>query len=345
MPATTPARARGFWRDTRGAAAAFSSISLLAVVLCIGYCINLADVTHAKMRAQDAADAAAYSGGRVRGNLYAMMGFLNMGKVALYRRNVGYPLTNGQAMLLAQMDRVTGVSVNPLIYSPDPLASVADVQKATRDYAEIADRMQLYIANRFSDLIGNEVTWNSKQNGGELVESYPGRSPVFALEWVPERFWGHLIELDRWVDWEYWSCNIMRSVRDPDVDVTSSPLYDLDPANPWFPLLNPGYPWQPRVISHAFDFQQNSIKVVLEYPAPEGLVLPGVLQNLNPKISCTAAAGCFSPEMGGTTSYPNLYTTDFRGQLLNLDLTGFREWLAVTDSELESKMPWDVIDH
>ncbi|MBI3271016.1 MAG: Tad domain-containing protein [Planctomycetes bacterium] len=352
------AKLTGAWRlarDTRGAAAAFSSLSLLAVVLCVGYCINLADATHAKMRTQDAADAAAYSGGRVRGNLYSMMGFLNMGKAALYRRSVGYHLTDGQARLLGELYRVTGVAVDPNVYDPSSPALTPDASRSAYMYAKLADDMQFYIADRFTDLIGSETKWIATANNCELVESATGRSPQFIREWNSFRFWGHLIDMDLWEKppgvegWGFWDCNITQPIRYVDGyvegNIASSPQLDLDPDNPWFPLLRPPEVFVPQVIGHAFQFEQNSIKAVVRAPAPEPLVLPGVLVNLNPNITCTAAAGCFSPTMKDIDAGPNLYTTDFRGQLLSLELTGFRDWLKTEDPQLEASTPWAAVEH
>lgn len=324
---------RNFWRDQRGAAGLFSVLTLLALVLSIGYTIGLADATLEKMRVQDAADAAAYSGARTRGNLYQVMGFLNMAKVALYRRANGCKMTRGQAAILMELGRLSGIAVDPELLSDDVVLIGAEVAEKAYQYAVLADDLQNYIEENFVDIISNEIRVVAEKHGCELLASTPGGEPVFGDETDTYRYWWlHFAQLGQWVDFEVWGCDITRGIRDTTVED-----YCVPPD--WNRRL-PGDPWIPRVITHAMSHERNSIKVVLQREAHENSVLPGVLRSFHTTVVGTAAAGCFSPTLESHGSNENLYTTDFRGELLTLESAKYRTWLETNEPNLANEIPW-----
>lgn len=207
------------YRDTRGAAGLFSVLTLMALVMCIAYTAGLADATLDKMKVQDAADAAAYSGARVRGNLYQVYGFLNMAKVALYRRVLGCKMTKGQAAILMELGRISGVEVDPALYSDDVVLVGESVGDRAYKYAKLADDMQAYMEENFVDIIESEIRYVAEQHECELLADTPGGAPVFGDESDPFRYWWvHFADLGKWIDYEVWACDITRGIRDSTVE-------------------------------------------------------------------------------------------------------------------------------
>lgn len=102
----------------------------------------------------------------------------------------------------------------------------------------------------------------------------------------------------------------------------------------------PSKPYLPRVITHAMTHERNSIKVVLQKDAHESVILPGVLKSFHTSVVGTAASGCFSPTLEQLGSMENLYTTDFRAEMLSLESAKFRTWLETNEPALANEIPW-----
>ncbi len=336
-----------FFRDTRGSAGLFSVLTLLALVLSIGYTAGLADATLARMKVQDAADAAAYSGARVRGNLYALMGFLNMAKVCLYRRHLGMSMYNqdgdyreGEAAVLMELGRISGIPVDPALLSGSVIGVGETVAEKAYRYAVLADNLQLYIEENFLDIIESEIQLISREHGCELLvlpsdqNFLAGGNPAFGPEDDPKRYWSHWEQMARWrgYDRKFEACGIFQPVwYEEDLE---------DEAPEGAPV--PDDPWTPRIISanNSMTHKRNAIKVVLEETAHESVFLPKTLKSHHDTVMGTATAGCFSESLRAQPAYENLYTTDFRGKLLSLQSAQFYDWLYETDPALLNRLPY-----
>lgn len=319
-------------QDTSGAAGVFSVLTLLALTLCIGYTCGMADATLHKMKVQDAADAVAYSGARVRGNLYQVYGMLNMAKIALYRRSIGYPISDGQNAVLMEMGRIAGISVDPGLLSDSVIDVGETVGEKCYRYAKLADDMQEYMAENFGGIIESEMRYIAEQHEVELLACTPGGAPEFGEEWQHGRYWGHFLELERWIGFEQWACDITRAVRDSEIIPTP-------PPSDWWERLPP-YPYLPKVIVHSLTHDRNSIKAVVSMATHPSVVLPGVLQTFHTDVVATAAGACFSPTLEAATNGANLYTTDFRGELLSVESAKLQTWLETEEPSLAQEIPW-----
>ena len=234
-----------------------------------------------------------------------------------------------------ELGRISGVAVDPALYSDDVVMIGSDVGARAYEYAVLCDEMQLYIEENFTDIITNEIRVVAERHDCELLASTPGGEPEFDRETDPFRYWWlHFAQLGQWVDFEVWACDITRAVRDTTVED-----YCVPPD--WNRRL-PGDPWIPRVISlrNTMTHDRNSIKVVLQREPHPNVVLPGVLATFHTSVVGTAAAGCFSPTLENQGSSENLYTTDFRGELLSLDSAKYRTWLETKQPSLANEIPW-----
>lgn len=358
-------------KDERAGVMVFSAMIMFALILFVAHTINVSDLTNEKIRIQDAVDATAYSGARVRANLYNSMGFLNMAKAALYRlgyANASNSISPGQLAILAQFSQlIPGFEID---YG-DGFDKATWQGMGTADklnLADLADQAQSSIALNFQDIITEELQRIAASYNMDELKFLMGQNPTFyqipypsSAELYPPpdyilrpdyisyiwsyypdfyRFCEHVTELQHWIEPEPLRC--------PDCDPWQSWMdYEYLASGPTLEILlqSPWYQFPPpRIIGHAPSSTDNTLKAAVWKDTKGSLLFPQLFTNPAGGIWGYASAGAFTDRIRSLDSYYNLYVTDFVAKLVSLQASAFFEYMSSELPELPD-LPEDFYVH
>jgi hypothetical protein len=314
-------------KDEQAGAMVFSAFMMMVLVFFVSYTVNVSDLTNEKMKTQNGADAIAYSGARVRANLYNSMGFLNMVKVALYRlleNNAATAISPGQWTILADFARL----IPSFVDDPNDIRTWEGMGTSDILYlANLADQAQIAISNNFDEIVSNEIQQVALTYNINSVTFTMGQTPVFHQIDLSDseynlvffrNFCQHVVELQHWIEPEPSGCEICEPYQSwldyeyitqtpgPDVAwLLDNPLYD-------FPM--------PIIIGHSESASSNTTKVVARKNYKEAVLFPYLFHNSVNGLLTYASAGTFSDSF---SDYDNLYITNFTAKLVGLDESGF----------------------